>query len=262
MIACVPLLSVWHREVLWAEGWVGLAATNAAVRSANQNSSVFITVPLIEEEKQFPGCHVQLLCYNWPRLRVPTQPWVSLSPGAHCQPEKLQLLSGQVSACALTAQSKNELASQRSVTVWAQGTLFLTRSKGTRQLAFETYTTIQTLVVQWMPSGCYASLHRFPQQTSHLPFWSVPCRADFCTCTFNWHLQHNKNRACSLEQAAQAAQSCSPQQILLRQRMQYCLAAPPHWATGLILPENVFEQNSSLALEKALHQLSKSLFPP
>lgn len=113
------------------------------MRSANQeSSSACITVPLIAEEKQFPGCCVRLPCYNWPQqtpLLVPTQPWVSLSPGAHRQLEKLQLLSGQVSAHALTAQSKHELARQCSITVQAKGTLFLMCSKVTRQLSFKTY---------------------------------------------------------------------------------------------------------------------------
>lgn len=60
MIAGVPLLSIWHRKVLRAEGWVRLAATNTAVRSANQKSSLAsITVPLTAEEKQFPRCCVR-----------------------------------------------------------------------------------------------------------------------------------------------------------------------------------------------------------
>lgn len=42
VVACVSLLPIRHREVLRAEGGVGLAATDAAVGSANrERSSVF-----------------------------------------------------------------------------------------------------------------------------------------------------------------------------------------------------------------------------
>lgn len=133
MITCVPLLSIWHREVLRAEGWVGLAATDAAVRSTNQESrSAFSLYHSTSDCREFPGCCAWLFCYTWPwqtPLLVPVQPRVSFSPGAHCQPEHLQLLSWQVSTRALTAQSRNELESQHSVTVQTSGTMLLTCSK-------------------------------------------------------------------------------------------------------------------------------------
>lgn len=71
VIAGVPLLSIWHREVLWTEGWIGLAATDAAVRSANQkSSSASITVLLVAKEKQpLSTICTHQLSHSWsPRL--------------------------------------------------------------------------------------------------------------------------------------------------------------------------------------------------